>query len=214
MPNRRSPGYFLLGIVFGNLLLTAGCATSNCYLVDPGGAAALHVETATMRSRQFSPRRTQFDAAGGRVDPDSLAIRGLTGQGEPVSLPLAEVSRLTFSFPAAERGLFLEGDLSPLREGYAWSPEGGIRFVALSDGQLRDLRKVWTDVDVGARVVYCMPRPDNPEAIPFANIAYVEMGGPRSARTTFIVIGVLVVAIGVVAASMSSFEVGGGFGQH
>lgn len=188
--------------------LVFGCASTNRFVVDPGLTPPLVFDAVA----DVGGNRTTFDAAGGVVDSMAMVVTGTTPGGETVSVPIAKVRHLFL-----RDGGFLRRtiELNPdaLTEGARWRPDGQVQCVALRTGEVVDARVIPTAIDVPNRALYCTPVSGPVAAIPFDQVAYVQIRKTHPGRTVLCVVGsallVFAVAVGI-ALHNDTIRLGGG----
>ena len=208
MPRPDLYHFVRVSIAGGFLLLAAGCSSLNHYLVDAQGAAGIHLESAAVYDEQRESHTYEFDASGGRVDPDSSRIRGLNTRGERVEFPFQRVRQVTFKRTGEDTGGAVTARFGPLRDDFKWTPGGRILYVVQSDSTVIDLRRVPSRLDVASHVVLWSPAPDQEAKIPFDSIAYLQMKQGSGGRTALLVTGLTFVA-GIIAVGIALSSWGG-----
>jgi hypothetical protein len=176
--------------------LVFGCASTNRFVVDPGRPAPLVFAAVA----EVGGTKTTFDAAGGVVDSTATVVTGMTRAGESATVPMAKVRHL---YLRDDGDLHRPIRLSPkaLADGARWRPDGRVQYIALRDGDVVDARKVPTAIDAPNRVLYCTPAAGPVAAIPFDQVAYVQIRDTHPGRTILCVLGgamlVFAVAVGI-----------------
>jgi hypothetical protein len=177
-----------------------GCATTNRYVVDPGHASSVTIEAAVTWKNDNPLREmtTRFDTAGGDIDPVAMTISGTNVDGESVVVPLAKVTRISFRGTESARKS-INASPAPLIEGAGWRPDGQVQYVALCSGEVVDVRRIPTTVDAEKRLLNCAPADGAASAIPFDQIAYVQITNTHPGRTFLCILGgaMLALCIGV-----------------
>jgi hypothetical protein len=194
MPRRDLIHVFRNGIAVGLILVAPGCSSLNHYLVDAEGAAVIHLESAAVYNDQRDSHDVRFDAAGGRVDPDSSRVIGRDTEGARVALPISWVRKVTFKLLADDAGHAITARMGPLHGDSGWVPRGRVLSVVQSDSTVIDLRRLPSRVDVDTRFLFWSPAPGEEEKIPFSNIAYLQMKQGAGGRTALLVVGLSVLA--------------------
>jgi hypothetical protein len=194
MPRLDLIPVFRNGIAVGLILVAAGCSSLKHYLVDAKGAAVIHLEPAAVNNDQRESHDVRFDAAGGRVDPDSWRIIGRDTEGARIALPISWVRNVTFKLVADDAGRAITARMGPLPVHSIWAPRGRLLSVVQSDSTVIDLRRLPSRVDVDTRFVFWSPAPGEEKKIPFSNIAYLQMKQESGGRTALLVTGQLFIA--------------------
>jgi hypothetical protein len=184
---------------------TTGCASTHRFLVDPDATSRLAIEEIYIGDQ----RMLKFDAAGGSYDSGTRVIRGRDAKGKPIEIALAKVWRVTFRPDAGEHRELVAGDPRPLQKGAAWQPDGRAQFVVKTSGEVLDLRKLPSRVDVAARLVTYTPKSGTPVDIPFTDVAYLQVRDTHPGRTLLCVLGVAFLGFGIGVSLSGGFGIGG-----
>jgi hypothetical protein len=172
---------------------TTGCASTHRFLVDPDATSRLAIEAICIGDQ----RMLKFDAAGGSYDSGTRVIRGRDAKGKPIEIALDKVERVTFRPDAGDHRELVAGNPKPLQKGTAWRPDGRTQFVVKTSGEVLDLRKLPSRVDVAARLVKYTPKSGTPVVIPFTDIAYLQVRDTHPGRTAWCVLGVAFLGFGI-----------------
>jgi hypothetical protein len=182
---------------------STGCASTHRFLVDPDATSRLAIEAILIGNQ----RMLKFDATGGSYDSGARVIRGRDTKGKSIEITLEEVERVTFRPGAGEHRELVSGNPKPLQKGAAWQPDGRAQFVVKTSGEVLNLRKLPSRVDVAARLVNYTPKSGAPVDIPFTDIAYLQVRDPHPGRTALCVFGGIFlvggIAIGIAMSQMT-----------
>jgi len=202
----------------GLVLLSAGCSSTNRFLLAKGSCEGGRLETVVVDGQLA----ITFDDAGGTIDLAGDRVSGRLRSGHEVRYPFSRVSRVRLRVPPDARETTTV-DLDALREGPDWRPDGVIRRVVLRTGEVIALDDLSASFDGRARVVRFQPAPDLPTTlkeqiaaardsarvpreIPFERILYLELRDGHPGRTALCVSGCVVVFLGGLVAASTSWE--------